>query len=341
VTPDPDLTQTHNAATPRRNPRRLGLYIPWGVLVAAAAIWSLAWVWMLGEAQRRLDAGAVSLRSAGWTVAWSQRHVGGYPFRLDVDFSDLKLADPSGWAVAVPTLKSEAFAFAPTDWVFFLPSGLTFNRPDGGPVNVTASPLRASLNSWNEAPPRISVEGADLTFAAAPGAKPFSLASAKDVQFYVRAGPARQAAVFFSIEGGQALAGSWLGQIAGDKPVAVKLDGILSHTGDLQGATWRALVSHWSAMGGTFDVHQLGLTAGDAALSAHGGGVAVTDDGRLEGVLDASLSDEQRIIAVAQGGKAPPASGTQSAPALNLPLTFRDGATWVGPLKLAPAPRVY
>jgi len=341
VTSEPDLTQTHSAAPARRNPRRLGLYIPWGVLLAAMAIWSLAWVWMMGEAQRRLDAGAASLRAAGWTVAWSQRHVGGYPFRLDVDFSDLKLADPSGWAVATPSLKSEAFAFAPTDWVMFVPDGLTFSRPDGGPVNVTASPLRASLNAWNETPPRISLEGSNLTFAAGPGAKPFSLASAKDVQFYVRAGPARQAAVFFSLDGGHALPGSWLGQIAGGKPVTVKLDGILSHTGDLQGRTWRALVSHWAAMGGTFDVHQLALTAGDAALSAHGGSVAVTDDGRLEGVLDASLSDEPRILAVAQGGKGPPDSPAKPSPALNLALTFRDGQTWIGPLKLAPAPRVY
>jgi hypothetical protein len=225
--------------------------------------------------------------------------------------------------------------------VMFAPDGLTFNRPDGGPVNVTASPLRASLNSWNEVPPRISVEGANLTFAAAPGAKPFSLASAKGVQFYVRAGPDRQAAVFFRIDGGQALPGGWLGQIAGVKPVAVKLDGILSHTGELQGKTWRALVSHWSAMGGTFDVHQLALTAGDAALDAHGGGVAVTDDGRLEGVLDANLSDEQRVLAVAQGGKPSPAATAQPSPALNLRLTFRDGSTWIGPLKLAPSPRVY
>ena len=340
MTPEPNRTETHSAEVPRRKPRRLGLYVPWGILLAAAAIWSLAWVWMMGEAQRRLDAGAASLRTAGWTVAWRQRHVGGYPFRLDVDFSDLKLADPSGWAVAMPSLKSEAFAFAPTDWVMFVPDGLTFSRPDGGPVNVTASPLRASLNAWNETPPRISVEGSDLTFAAAPGAKPFSLASAKEVQFYVRAGPRMQAAVFFSLEGGQALPGGWVGQIAGGKPVAIKLDGVLSHTDDLRGATWRGLVSHWSDEGGTFDVHQLTLTAGDSTLSAQGGGVAVTDDGRLEGVLNASLTGKERVLEVA-AGKAPPAGPAQSPPALNLRLTFRDGATWIGPLKLASAPRAY
>jgi hypothetical protein len=146
--------------------------------------------------------------------------------------------------------------------------------------------------------------------------------------------------VFFSLDGGQALPGGWVGQIAGGKPVAIKLDGVLSHTDDLRGATWRGLVSHWSDKGGTFDVHQLTLTAGDARLEAHGGGVAVADDGRLEGVLDASLTGRERVLAVA-AGKSPRAGPAPAIPALSLRLTLRDGATWVGPLKLAPAPRAY
>ena len=339
MAPDPQSPETHNAAPPRRKPRRLGLYIPWAALAIAAAGWSLAWLWMMHETERRLDGGAASLRASGWTVAWGQRHVGGYPFRLDVDFTDLRLADPSGWAVAMPALKSEAFAFAPTNWVFYVPSGLALTRPDGGLVNVSAGALRASINGWDQAPPRISVEGDDLAFAAAPGARPFSLASAKTLQFYTRAGPGQQAALFFSLDGGVAQPQSWVGEIAGGKPVAVRLDGILSHTADLSGSSWRGLIAHWSAGGGTFDVHQLTLTAGDASLEASKGGVAVGDDGRLEGVLQASLRDETRVLSVADG-KAPPADAGPPASALDLPLTFRDGATWLGPVKLAPAPKV-
>ena len=143
------MPETHSDDARRRKPRRLGLYLPWGALVIAAAGWSLAWFWMMHETQSRLDAGAASLRKAGWTVAWDSRHVGGYPFRLDIDLTNLRLAEPSGWAVTLPALKSEAFAFAPTNWVYFAPNGLTFARPDGGPV-VSASALRASINSWDE-----------------------------------------------------------------------------------------------------------------------------------------------------------------------------------------------
>jgi hypothetical protein len=335
---DPQSPPTHSAVASHRKPRRLGLYLPWGALLILAAGWSLAWLWLMSQTQSRLDAAAASLRKAGWAVAWESRHVGGYPFRLDVDFTNLRVADPSGWAVALPALKSEAFAFAPTNWVFYAPGGLAFTRPDGGPVNVTAGALRASLSDWDEAPPRISLEGDDLTFAAAPGAKPFSLSSAKTLQFDTRAGPNRQAALFLAVDRGVALPGSWVGQIAAGKPVAIRLDGIISHDDELQGDSWRELISHWSAKGGTFDVHQLTLTAGDAALDARKGGVAVADDGRLEGVLEASLRDESRVLAVAQS-KAPPTDPGVSA--LDLRLTFRDGGTWIGPLKLSPAPRVY
>ncbi len=36
-------------------------------------------------------------------------------------------------------------------------------------MNVTAGALRASVNGWDQAPPRISVEGDDVTFAAGAG----------------------------------------------------------------------------------------------------------------------------------------------------------------------------
>jgi hypothetical protein len=339
--PSPQTPQTHSDAVQGRKPRRLGLYLPWGALVIFAAGWSLAWLWLIGQTQSRLDTEASALRKAGWTVAWDSRHVGGYPFRLDVDVTGLRLADPSGWAVALPSLKSEAFAFAPGNWVFYVPNGLTVSRPDGGPVNVTAGTLWASINGWDQAPPRISLEGDNLTFAAAPGAKPFSLASAKSLQFYTRAGPGQQAALFFRVDGGAALPDSWVGQIAGGKPVAIKLDGIISHTDALQGDSWRALIAGWSAKGGSFDVHQLTLSAGDAALDARKGGVAVADDGRLEGVLEADLRDESRVLSLAQTGKPPPTDTAAATNAPDLRLTFRDGATWIGPLKLAPAPRLY
>jgi hypothetical protein len=67
----------------------------------------------------------------------------------------------------------------------------------------------------------------------------------------------------------------------------------------------------------------------------------VADDGHLEGILEASLRDEGRVLAVAQTGRPPPADAAAATKTLGLRLTLRDGATWIGPLRLGPAPRAY
>ena len=70
----------------------------------------------------------------------------------------------------LPSLKAEAYVFAPTHWVVAAPDGLTFTRPAGGPVTVTARLLRASVNGWDESAAATSRwQGDDLTLDAGAG----------------------------------------------------------------------------------------------------------------------------------------------------------------------------
>src|SRR5215469_5431715 len=116
-------------AAPGGKPRRLGLYLPFALLAVVILAWSSGWLWLRGETQRRMDETANSLRAHGWRASWSAASIGGYPFRLDVDLSNLQIADPSGWSLALPSLKSEAYVFAPTRWLLATEEGLTFGRP--------------------------------------------------------------------------------------------------------------------------------------------------------------------------------------------------------------------
>ena len=120
--------QVHSVPPAGRKPRRLGLYIPWGLALALVIGWSVTWVWMIGETGRRLDAAAAGMRAAGWQVSWSERTLSGYPFRLDVDFAGLTLKDPSGWAVNLRRAAGEAVRCArcgrvlsglvrPSEWI--------------------------------------------------------------------------------------------------------------------------------------------------------------------------------------------------------------------------------
>jgi hypothetical protein len=342
VAPTPWTDETHTDPARSRKPRRLSLYLPWAAALIVAAVWSLAWVWLTHEIEHRADAAAAALRRAGWTIAWDARHVGGYPFRLDVDFTNLRVSDPSGRAAAATALKTEAYAFAPRHWVFYLPGGFAFVRPPGGAVAVSARALRGSIDV-SERPPRIALEGDDLVFAPAPGAKPFALAAAKNVQLYTRAEPGDQEALYLSLDGGVAPPDGWLHRLTGDAPLAIKLDGVLSHSQYLRAGSWRRLVGDWSANGGTFDVHALTLSAGKIALDASGGSVTVDNDGRLVGVIEVSPRDLASLEAIAHpSGPPPPISLLTTGAAPNgVKLTFRDGAAWLGPLRLASAPKVY
>jgi hypothetical protein len=310
---------THSEAARPRKPRRLGLVIPWGMAAALAIGWSLAWLWLMGETERRMDAGAASLRAAGWHVAWSARHVGGYPFRLDVDLTDLALADPSGWAIAAPAVKSEAYAFAPTHWVFFVPGGLGFARPRDGAIQVTARVLRGSVAGWDESPPRIALEGDDLTFTPAPGATPLWFSAARNLQFYTRPGPNDQGAAYLEIDGGRAMPANWLDKLGDGGPVSLKGDVILSHVSAFHGGDWRAAVTAWTRGGGAVDIGHFVLTAGSLTFSSRAGAFAVGDDGRLVGQL---AMDGGAL----RGG---------------VVLRLENDGAWLGPIQVAPTPAVF
>jgi hypothetical protein len=283
--------------------------------------WSLVWLWLMSQTEQRLDAAAAAMRAKGWQVAWSARHAGGYPFRLDLDLTNLAVTDPSGWGLAAPMLKTEAYAFAPTHWVFFAPSGLVVTRPVGGALNVNGSALRGSASGWDKDVPAIALEGNDLTLTPAPSAAPASFTTIHNLQFYTRPGPDDQGAAYLQIEGGQPTPASWLDQLSAGKPVNLKTDVIFSRASAFHGPGWRASVTSWAHAGGTVQLGHLELVAGAQSFSGTSGGFAVDDAGLVVGQLQLN------------GG---PAGHAQ-----DLTLQFKDGATWLGPLKLQPAPKLF
>jgi hypothetical protein len=377
---------THSVPPAGRKPRRLGLYIPWGVALVLAIGWSLAWVWMIGETGRRLDTAAAGLRAAGWQVSWTSRQLGGYPFRLDVNLNGLALKDPSGWAVSLPRVESEAYVFAPTHWIFAAPDGLAFTRKDGGAVTVTARLLRASVSGWDQAPPKLALEGDDVTFTPSPGGKPFWLSRARLLQFETRPGPDGQGAVYFGVEDGAAGPSGWLGRAAQGKPVKLVTETTFTHASDLTGPNLRAAVTRWAHAGGALNIEQVSLNAGDASLASRQGTLSVADNGELAGAMTVQSPDPLRffnsapkpvpagakpgltinlhlgrVTIISAPGSAPTTWKPAGAITLNLgkklratasalptnigaqplDLSFHDGGTWLGPIRLGKAPRVF
>ena len=335
-----------------RKPRRLGLYLPFAALLILVAVWSGVWVWARGEAARRLDAAQAAWRQAGYQLTWKDRAIGGYPFRLDVTLTEVSLREPSGWGLEAPRIEGEAYMHAPTYWLIAAPAGLTFVRPQGGPVAVTGQLIRASLSHFQNHPPNLSFEGVKLSFIPAPGAQPFALASADRVEFHLRAGPDDEGGVFARLDGGKARLSGLFARVAGDKPIAFTWNSTLSKVSVFSGATWADAVRRWSDAGGRMTVRQAGLTAGDALVNVKSGTLGAAADGRLSGALEVTLRQAPRGLDALSAEHVIEPDAAQSAAAVaearqgsgdtaEASVDFQAGRTTFGPVSLGPAPKVY
>lgn len=340
---------THNDAAPSRKApqkaRRSRLFTPFILAALVAGGWSYGWFWLRGQAEQRMDAQAADLKSRGYDLSWSGRTFHGFPFRMNVDLENARVAEPTGWAIRAPMLKGEAEIFDLTHWVLVAPNGVVLTRPEAGDVTITGQALRASISHVTEYPPRMSIEGAGLNFTPASGAKPFTLVSADRMQLHVRGGgPDDQGAVFFKADGAKTAFTGLLGRIAQDKTASMILETRLSHVSYLRGRNWEAAVKRWSEAGGQITLQQSQILAGDAEGKAKSGVLSVDDKGRVTGALNVAIkerADLSQPIRTPEQAVAAAAQAMGQEPVIEADLKFQDGRTYLGILDTGPAPTVY
>lgn len=339
--------------SPPRKLSRLGLYGPFAVALVLVAVWSGVWVWARGEAASRMDAAVADLSRAGYEISWKTREIGGYPFRMDVTLTDASIRERSGWALETPRLEAEAYMHAPGHWMLATPAGLTFVRPEKGPVTVTGKVIHASVSHFDAAPPSFDFQGVSLNFQPGVGAQPFSLSAADNVEFHLR-GNAQldEGLVAFEVKNGKARLAGLFARIAGDKPISILWQATLTKMSAFNGADWPSAVAHWTQAGGQMQLRQGGITAGDAVIGANSGTLTVGSDGRLRGVLDVTLRQAPRALgAMGDQGVIPRESAVAAAEVAQArqgadggaraTLNFEAGRTTLGPVAIAPAPKVY
>ncbi|MDB5476585.1 MAG: hypothetical protein JWP49_2096 [Phenylobacterium sp.] len=338
-------------ATPRKL-SRWGLCGPFLLALVIVAAWSGLWVWARGQAQGRMDAAVADLAKAGYQIAWRQRDIGGYPFRMDVTLTDAVIREPSGWGLEAPDLEAEAYLHAPGHWMLAAPQGITFVRPRAGPVTVTGKLIHASLTDIDKRPPSFSFEGTGLNFQPAPGAEPFFLSAADKVEFHLRAGPDDEGGVFLSVDKGKARLSGLFARIAGDKPISIVWNATLTKMSAFSGDSWREAVRHWTDAGGRMQVRQAGVTAGDALIGATAATLTVGADGRVRGELPVTVRQAPRALgAMSDQGLLPRETARAAADVAqareeanqtaHITLDFQAGRTTLGPVGIGPAPKVY
>jgi hypothetical protein len=318
-------------------PRRFWLWAPYVLVLAALIAWTGVWWTMNLRVRSQLNVRAAALRAHGYQASWTGLKIDGWPFRLDVTLTEPRLADPSGWGVAAPILKSEVLPYAPDHWILAATEGLTLTRPGKGPLAVSGRAIRASVSGLGGARPRFSFEALDLSLAPAPGGQPAAFSSADKLEAHLQPGPDDQAALLIRIEDARLERLAALARLA--PTLNLTWDARLSHLSALHGADWPSAVRAWTAAGGAMSVADAKIALGGLTLQGSGGVLTVGDDGRLSGAAPMSVGKGGGVSlggihlgGISIGGLS--FSGS-------MPLTFEGGRVAFGAFPLGPALKIY
>jgi hypothetical protein len=327
------------------------LYAPFIALTLALLGYGGFWFVAKSRLEGAVDARAEAMRGAGYTVTMEGRRIDGLPFRMRVAFDEARIITPTGWSISIPGLKGEAYLHQLGHWVFVAPQGLTVVRPQGGGLAVKGQALRASIAGTATVPWRIVLEGTKLVFTPAPGARPFSLASADRLEWYLRPAPGSPDGMsLLRLEGGKAGEGSLLRRIVADAAVTANLQGRLTKPAAFEGKDWGAAVRAWSRAGGVVQGVEGAASGGSVSIKTKGGTLSVGSDGRLAGALPLEMKQAgTAITALGEGEALDPGAASSAAAvaaaraqgeAATINLVFQAGAATLGPVRIGPAPRV-
>ena len=340
------VTSPTSSAPPRRA-RRRWLLLPFAVVALGFLALCAAWFVLRDRVAAGLDGAEAAAARAGVALSLPDRRIDGFPFRLRVRTGPARVAMRSGWAVEAPALEAQAFTYNPLHWVLWAPRGLTVVRPEGGPVRVEGTALRASASGLRARPWRVVVSGEDLRFTTPAGARPFSLASAGRLALYLKpaeAGAAGDGALRLDVDGARATAGSVAWNLAPEADIEGVLTGRLASLAAFSGPDWGAAVRRWRDAGGALALERVEVRGGPTELWARGGSVAVGPDGMLRGAVPLRLRQAPQMISGPPGAQrievqALPAAGREAQGA-GFDLMLEGGGVRLGPVPVGPSPKV-
>jgi hypothetical protein len=153
------------------------------VIVLVTVGWTSGWFWLTGEVGRRLDDQLAALEARGLHASCPNRTIGGWPFRVDIDCSNVTLKQINQLTmVSLRHVRVTALIYNPTLVIAELDGPLAATGPNGETINATWSRLRSSIGfslSPSIRPQRLAVEAEDLAAGVArPGAQEVKLTAA-------------------------------------------------------------------------------------------------------------------------------------------------------------------
>jgi hypothetical protein len=346
------------SASSAARPRRLGLYLPFVLLLLVVVGWTGLWLYGRHRVGQGLDDFFARQASVGRVWSCPDRRIGGYPFRIEVSCAQPTFAADRGGRGAVSGRMERLAITAQTSGALTLAHVvMRFDGPltlaEEGAVRTTVT-WKEALGSFRGHHRRLERASLDVKGLEAlieqPGAEPLRL-KAGGLEAHIREGvvAAEPNAYDVAVRLNGAEIPPLDRALGTADPLTLLLDGKVLNLAQADRRDWRATIENWRLARGAFRVEQFSLAKGAPRLEAKGD-LRLDAERRLEGRLDASFVNAGPILqqfglnmgggaagallgGLLGGGRAQPGE-PQRDRALRLPLVLGDGRVSVGPLRV-------
>lgn len=115
------------------------------ITIVLALLWSGYWFVASRGLNTALDTGIDAQRAAGWTIAYDDLSVSGFPNRLDTTLTAPTIVAPTGdFGWTAPFFQVLTLSYRPNHIIAVWPDTQTLTLPDLGKVTVLSTDMRAS-----------------------------------------------------------------------------------------------------------------------------------------------------------------------------------------------------
>lgn len=347
---------TETLSAPRR---RRWVWLPLVIVLLLAALWTGGWFYAANRAETVIAGWIEREARDGRHYDCGSRQIGGYPFRFEVRCTDPTVTLPSGEgpvALKARHLVAVAQVYQPDLIIAEATGPMTVAIGGQPPMVADWSLLQASARGRPRDPQRISlvVDGLKLDRPSGTGSEP--VARAQRVEAHARkqsnAPPDNPA---FDLAGRAIeLALPELPALRG-RPVNVDATGVLRGLGDLAAKPLPQRLRDWQAAGGRLEITNVRVQQGDAVAVAKGD-IGLTPNGRLDGTVQLLVAGLDQLLGAILGQGDSPGRGQaglmtglrmlgraelEGKRALSVPVVFREGRVFFGPIPVGQTAPLY
>ena len=339
----------------RRSKRRYITLILLVLLVIGG--WVGFWKFAQIRAEEAIEGWKAREARSGRVYECSSQSIGGFPFRFELFCDGVKAAIRSAnppAAVTAANIHVASQIYQPTLLISEVTGPLTYAEEGKPPSYVANWKLaQSSVRGTPRDPERVSVVLDDLHVKHVEPAESVVDAERLEIHGRIVEGSAQSNPVIEIVLRSVKLAAPLLGNIAA-KPTDSDIEITLRGLKDFAPKPWPDRLRELAQTRGKLEVRRARIEQGDT-LAVGGGAFTINENGKLDGQLNVTIAGAEGLInevlaankqklgfSISVGlGLLSGNKKLEGRPAISLPLRVRDGAAYLGPVKVAEVPALF